>query len=415
MLSAAQMNSSLRAIDAHDRYASGSVAFNDGARGVVVNDGKANVSVWGDNITDARIVTKDGGGCQFIRPPNVDETLGVMYARDILMVDGEGKNLTVQDLLNDLEERSKYMGYTSVNVNADADQRVVVRCQTSWVPIKKGTTTTEILPEHYSYQTHSRTNPRNMIMLGTPNGVFAHNDDVGGNKLFAHTVTESGEVKNHWFEAEANKDCMVGHAATLEEPEEGQWSKKARAVEMGIRGMGHRTNCFVIVSVPNTQKVEQRTRSMGGDVSEEVEGAAYRSLRVVTGNSYAARVSMAEESVGTCAPNATDILRQKGAPIMVTILTYNTIEVPDDFEGNPNTLKVATTDVALGVADLDRQYELIKKNGGSVCKLSELPAMLHVLNGGHMAQIARKIKEDPYPSSKPDPMTPSSSALAAFV
>jgi len=254
-----------------------------------------------------------------------------------------------------------------------------------------------------------------MIMLGTPNGVFAHNDDVGGNKLFAHTVTESGEVRNHWFEAEANKDCMVGHAATLEEPEEGQRSKKARAVEMGIRGMGHRTNCFVIVSVPNTQKVEQRTRSMGGDVSEEVGGPAYRSLGVVTGKSYAARVSMAEESVGACAPNAIDILRQKGAPIMVTILTYNTIEVPDDFEGDPNTLKVATMDVALGVADLDRQYELIKKNGGSVCKLSELPAMLHALNGGHMAQIAKKIKEDPYPSSKPDPMTPSSSALAAFV
>ena len=115
---------------------------------------------------------------------------------------------------------------------------MVVRFQTAWVAIKKGTTSTKIVPQHYSYQTRTSANPRNALVLGTPNGIFAHNDDIGGNKLFAHSVDEAtGVVNNHWFEAEANKDCMVGHAVTMHSKDElSPTFKKAKAVEMGIRG-----------------------------------------------------------------------------------------------------------------------------------------------------------------------------------
>ena len=117
--------------------------------------------------------------------------------------------------------------------------------------------------------------------------------------------------------------------------------------------------------------------------------------------------------MGTCDANAIDIVRPDNEPIVVTVLTYNTVEVPDDFEGEPTKMNIAPTDVALGVADLDRQYDLVKKNGGVVCKLSELPAMLHKLTKEHMAEIVKKVAEDP-PPPKADPMVPTASALAVF-
>ena len=414
MINATQMNTNLRAIGAHDRYAAGSVAWNDGQRGVSVVNGTPTVSAFGSNITDVCIVDESRNMCQFIRPPNKDETLGVMDAKDLLMVDKDGTNVSVQDLLDDLEGKCKYMGYSSIDAKAESNQKVVVRFQTSWVPIKKGTTVTKIVPQHYSYQTRSRTNPRNLLVLGTPQGVFAHTDDAGGNKLFAHSVSESGTVNNHWFEAESNKDCMVGHAATAPDSD-GLSVKKARSVEMGIRGMGPRTNCFVTVAVPNTQKTETTSRAWSSVVTNDDDDddgmSVYRSLCV--GKSYAARVSVAEESVGTCDPNAIDIVRPDDEPIVVTVLTYNTVEVPDDFEGEPTEMTITPVDVALGVADLDRQYDLVKQNGGVVCKLSELPAMLHKLTDKHMVDIVNKVKKDPLMTA-PDPMVPNASALAAY-
>lgn len=375
MINVPQLNASLRALGAHDRYAAGAVAWNDGRRGIVVVDGKPVLSSYGANITDCCIVTEDGGTCQYIKPSNMDETLGIMDAKDILMVDGDGRNISVQGLLDDLETRTKYMGYTSVKANASRNERVVVRFQTAWVPIQRGTSATKIVPQHYSYQTRSRTNPRNLIALGTPQGVFVHNDDAGGNRLFAHSVDKSGTITTHWFQAESNKECMVGHAARVEDH---------GAVEMGIRGMGHRTNCFVTVAIPNRQ---------GMDVDDDdFEMPVYRSL---TCNSYAARVSVSEDSAGSCDANAIDIERPVGEPIVVTVLTYNTTEVPDDFYKDPTSMQIATTDIALGVVDLDRQYELVKKNGGVVCKLSELPEMLHTLTEKHVEEIAEKIMEDP--------------------
>lgn len=416
MIYATHMNECLRAIDAHDRYAAGAIAWNDGQRGVTVVNGTPVVSAFGSNITDVCIVDEAGNTCQFIRPPNMDETLGVMDAKDLLMVHKDGTNVSVQELLDDIEGKCKYMGYTSIKTDTGADQKVVVRFQTAWVPIKKGTKLTKIVPQHYSYQTRSRTNPRNLLVLGTPQGVFAHNDDSGGNRLFAHSVDASGTVHNHWFEAESNRDCMVGHAAT---EEDGRPNKKARAVEMGIRGMGARTNCFVTVAIPNTQKKEVYLRGMSSlsTTSDDDDECApvYRSLgSACTGKSYSARVSVAEETVGTCDANAIDIVRPADEPIVVTVLTYNTVEVPDDFEGEPTTMTIAPTDVALGVADLDRQYDLVKKNGGVVCKLSELPAMLHKLTKKHVAEISKKVTEDPPPPPAADPMVPTASALSAL-
>ena len=356
------MNAALEAVDAYPRYQAGSVGWNDGRRGMIVVDGVPTLSSFGNNITDVRIVTDRGGVCQYIKPPNMDETVGVLHAKDVLM----GANVSVQDVLDDIEARCAYAGYESVEVNADADEQIVVRFQTCWVPLLAGTAVTKIAPEHFSYQTRSRSDPRNLLLLGTPNGVFVHSDDAGGNKLFAHSVAATGEVTNHWFEARVNAECSVGQ------------STRSGGVEMGVRGMGPRANCFVTVAIPNAQ-TDSRLAAYDDDFCLPV----YRSVvgdDATLGVSHAAIVTASTDAFGTYAPNATYIRRAYGEPIVVTVLTYNTVEFPSTFKGeDPTALQVSTSDVALGVADLDRQYDLVKRNCGVVCKLSQLPAMLHKL------------------------------------
>ena len=409
-MNAVQMNNALAVVGANDRYQAGSIAWNDGQRGVSVSSqGVATLSPWGSNITDCCIATEDGGICQYIKPPNMNETIGVTDAEHILVKDDTGATVSLQHVLDTLgKDRYGYRGYTAVEAGHRATEKVVVRFQTAWVPIQSGTDQTHIVPQHYSYQTRDQMNPRNFLLLGTPRGMFVHSDTLGANKLFAHSVTATGTVRNHWFTAEANKECQVGHAAV----------GSADAGEMGIRGMGPRTNCFVTVALPN---VQSKDSPQGAEWAQYDDDGPYRyrSLAAV-GESYAARVSVAEHSVGDAAATPIAIKRPVGEPIVVTVLTYNTIQGPRGYVGEPTALAVDVKDVAHGVADLDHQYSLVVKNGGTVCKLSELPAMLSKLTLGDMEDIlTTALKHAPIspapppPSPSYGPMTPTPSAMNA--
>ena len=389
---ASEMNTSLRTLGgACLEYMAGEVAWNDGQRGVA--DGGV-LSCWGGNITDARIVAEDGAHLPFVRPHNHDETLGVTDASHILFADG-----TAQDVLETLEERAKYMGYTHVDAKVAPNQKVVYRVQNAWVPVEGGVR--KIAPAHYSYQTRSRDDPRNLIVLGTPQGTFVHSDDAGVQKLMGHTVGADGTVSTHWFAAEPT-DTLVGHAVVDDDLPPA--SKKARAVEMGLKGMGARANCFVVMSIPNKQKPVARPPALSSwDLKDEAGNCVYRSL----GASSSARVSLDDAPAGTADKNAIAIERPEDEPIVVTILLYNAIEVKD----SKTPMQVANTDLALAVADMERIYALGKKHGGAVCKLSELPVMLRKLTKEDVATCTRKLKEDP-PSA--DPFAPSATALAAL-
>jgi len=413
-MSTTMMNHSLRALGgvAATDYMAGTVAWNDGQRGVV-NGG---LSAFGGNITDARIVSRTGAHLNFLRPHNMNEKLAITDASNVLFVEKNGTQVTAQQVLETLSERAAYMGYTSVDPKVSANQKVVYRVQNAWIPLAKGQTEVDIAPAHYSYQTMSRSDPRNLIVLGTAQGVFVHSDDAGIQKLYAHGEGPDGTVTEHWFKAEPTS-TRVGHAM-LHDTE--TRAKRARAVEMGIKGMGPRANCFVVMSIPNKQKPVTTRGITGGALSswattndgedENDTGVVYRSLGGANeGISRSARVSVAEEVVGTASANAVAIERPEDEPIVVTILLYNTMEVP---EGTPEgaSVNVATTDVALAVSDMEHIYDLAKEHGGSVCKLSELQAMLHKLTEADVAVIKTKLVTDP----PLDPMTPNPNALAMF-
>ena len=396
----AEMNNSLLKLgDEAKEYMAGTVAWNDGARGV----SGGSLSCLGKNITDARIEAKDGGFCPYLRPHNLDEKLGVIDPTHLRMVEKDGTPCTLKEVLTTLNGRAKYMGYTSVDPKLKPNEKVVFRVQSAWVPLAKDQTSRKIAPTHYSYQTRDPKDPRNLLVLGSAQGIFVHSDGVGQKKLLAHSVGHTyqslpgngPEVNTHYFEAEPS-DTLVGRAAyddTLPPA-----SKKAKAVEMGVEGMGPRANCFVIVSVPLKQKPTPRW----ADADETDDSAPiYRSL---AGASFAARVSVAEEVYGSADKVHIDAVRDETEPIVVTLLLYNTVQTDADVASQ----RIATADVGAAVQDMEAIYGLAKKHGGAVCKLSELPAMLHKLEAKHVDEIRAKVQ------GEVDPMVPRKDALAAF-
>lgn len=389
----AEMNNSLLRLG-EEQYMAGAVAWNDGARG----KSGGYLSSLGKNITDARIEAQDGGFCPFVRPHNLDEKLGVIDPTHLCMVEKDGTSRTVKEVLETLDGRAKYMGYTSVDPKLKPREKVVFRVQSAWVPLAKDQTSRKIAPTHYSYQTRDPKDPRNLLVLGSAQGIFVHSDGVGQKKLLAHSLGDGPDVNTHYFEAEPS-DTLVGRAAyddTLPPS-----SKKAKAVEMGVEGMGPRANCFVIVSVPLKQKPKSSRWADADEVDYSVP--IYRSL---TGASFAARVSVAEEVYGTADKVEIDAVRDETEPIMVTLLLYNTVQTND---ADVASQRIKTADIGAAVQDMEAIYGLATNHGGAVCKLSELPEMLHKLEAKHVDEIRAKVQADP----PVDPTVTRKDALAA--
>jgi len=386
-------------------YDAVTVAWNDGSRSVE----NGMLSCWGGNITDVRLVAKDGGVLPFVRPDNRDEVLGVTTADKVMLVERDGTQVTAQQVLATLEDRAKYMGYTSVKTNLKQPERVVVRVQNIWIPLNKGQAERKFVPAHYSYQTHDKANPRNMILLGTPSGTYVHADAKGINKLYSHTEDEEG-VNNHWFTAEASALDVGQNLAEYRYrciPE----SKKGRFVEMGLKGMGARTNCFVVISIPNTQL--PFALPMHGPQDEPIiyRSLCARSMEDNDGWSAAAIVSADTTNVvSKAAKNVIDIVRPEKEPIVITIMVYNTITTFDDQELVSDEIKISKADVEFAIKDTKNIYALCD----ATCKLSELPVMLAKYTAEVKDTIAHKLMHDPVPMLvDSDPFKPSASALAS--
>ena len=392
------MNHSLQAMGgACKDYWACTKAWNDGQRGVL----NGALSNWGSNCTDVVFKAKDGGDLTIVRPPNYDEKLGIAPASKLYVMDSAGNRITLQAMLKDATKHASYM-LGGVEANIAEDEKVVFRVQTTWVPLAKGQTKRELAPQFYCYQAKDPDDPRNAVFVGTAQGLHAHADRPGPYKLMAHSQGADGAVREHWFEAEPS-EAMVGHAQYDDAPRD---AKKAKAVEIGIEGMGPRANCFVVVSVPNRQKP---TPWRSPSTPDSVGPPVYRSLGSTGGVSHAARVSVAEAVAGEKRKRG-DVKVERPTtgtpePIVVTIMLYNTVQLP---EGQPATtsVDVLPEDMALAVKDMEHIYSLAEKHGGAVCKLSQLPAMLHKLTPEHMAQITMP--------PKPDPMQPVANALGAF-
>lgn len=432
MTSVQQMNDALRALGGRaTRYRAGDVAWNDNARGTK----GGSLSCWGKNITDARIVAEDGTHLPFVRPDNMDEELGIVPADKLWMVDADGTRVDVHTVLRNLSQRVAYRDmFSSVDMRLPeaahaAPPKVVFRVQNAWVPLPgDGKAPRKIAPAHMSYQTASRNDPRNLLVVGTPEGIFVHADEPGIHKLKAHRTSSCSEaVQAHWFTASAS-DELVGKASCLSRKASScDVGKKdaAHEVTVGLEGMGARSNCFLILSIPRKQApplpahwfldddwsevpkyrgltlaAKEEDWEEGWD--EDDEQVVYRSL----GTSRAAVVGVDGAPGMEVAPHDVkmDMVRDESEAIVATLLLYNTLHGGD---------QVDSVDLALAVADMEGIYDRATELGGTRCPLSRLPACLHELEVAHTNQIHRVMANGAQRASDQGPVGATKAAPAS--
>merc|ERR1712072_316694 len=75
------------------------------------------------------------------------------------------------------------------------DKTVSIRFQTTFLPVPEGEKQTiEFAPEAYNYNTRSDSDPRNLVVLCTSQGLAVQQDGAGAKKLFHHHANAEGDV-----------------------------------------------------------------------------------------------------------------------------------------------------------------------------------------------------------------------------
>lgn len=402
----------VHAAAAHKDYTAVTTNWNDAGRGVV----KGKLSAFGFNITDVRLaVFRDGqpaGIAPCIRPHNLDEKVGVARADRVFVVDAAGDRVSIKDLLANATKYAEYRGIGAIDAKIADNERVVIRYQEAFVALPEGTSAAQVVPVHFSYQTQSPKNPRNLMFCGSAQGVYCHPDTPGANHLYAHQTT-AAHTTEHLFTA-----TETAHAVGATHDDEGYTAcGRPRAVEMGVEGSGPQGNCFIVVSVPNAQAPRRRLWADAMDDSDDDSPAmpVYRSLGAGpaspgAGVARSARLSVDGASRGV-APrheglSITRATRSDGVPepIVITILHYNTLRARD---ARDTTVRITADDAKRAVGHMEELYGLCDVS----CKLSELPVMLHRLTAEDMARIqeTRAKHGDSFAAATqgiPDPFTP---------
>tara|TARA_B100001989_G_C24530969_1_gene461607 strand:+ start:365 stop:1543 length:1179 start_codon:yes stop_codon:yes gene_type:complete len=370
------LQNSISILGVSEKYVAGKVAWNDGKRSLY----KGKVTSLSTCMTDTRVETQNGDFLPFLKPENMNETLGITDAKNIMFTKSDGTNVTAQDILNNIEDYIGYNGYTNINTKVKENEKLVVRVQTTFIPVRKGEKK-KIVPSHYSYQTLDAEDPCNVIITGTPTGIYGHCDDVGANKLYGHTQ-ENGKINNHYFEAETTN---YGVGMNQKKEIEKESNLTAKPVSLGFEQMGVSCNTFLVMSFQREQAPKQYLALPKGFGNYECDEAfnygtpVYRSC-----GTTAARMSLGNEIVGQKSKTEIGVERKDGTPIMLTIHKYYTTE----YENDP---KIETSDVAIAIADMDNIYRMCDQKG----KLSNLTIMHEELTKEVIQEFKKKIKTDP--------------------
>jgi huntingtin len=216
------------------------VQWEDVSRGV---SSTGALSCVGPNITDVRLRGKDNETYPTIRSENWNERIGKVSASQVAVISEDINNeLTPTTLQKWLQHHNLY--------EASLDTEVSIRFQTVFLPNK-----TEFCVEHYNYQTRSKEDPKNLILLCTSQGSNLSQDVPGFNKLYKVKRDDDGELMNHWFEIEASAHKVGEEQKETDEERKDALSRgKATATVIGIKQMGTRFNVIISAQIPLKQR-----------------------------------------------------------------------------------------------------------------------------------------------------------------
>jgi huntingtin len=323
----------------------------------------------GANITDVKLVGKDGQNFFTIRTDNWNEKVGTVSAQEVAVITETDAGLTPITL-------QKYL--SDNGLSSSLDDKVSIRFQTTFLPIEDGTV--EFCTDSYSYNTPDPSDPKNLLLLCTTQGLTLHTNKNTYQKLFLHGKDSSGKLINRWLEAEETS-YKVGaeQIETDKQVEENIKRGKAASAVIGVKSMGQRFNALLTVQIPLKQKERVRSRGGGGGLecfcdydsdsvpkgikaysaqSAPMAASAYRSLGttrgVTKGISSAARVSKGSVASEPAIKVDTSVLkRSETEHITITVILYHVVK-----GGIPTR-----EDVIAAVTELEQLYESCKWSG----------------------------------------------------
>lgn len=277
----ASINTTLQSAgNSYADYSCKTVSWDDVTRGTV----GGNLSCWGANITDTRLYEKKGKQLYTVRSNNFNEKLGKVSADDLALVTGNQQPgggplapVTLRDVLRNVGTYGAYAGLDKSVSLADtaADNEVSIRFMTTFLPVADAShASLEFAPEVYQYQTRSDSDPANLLLLATTQGVAVQANGAGATKLYHHAVEPSGQINRFWFEAERSSKTVGGpQLETKEEAEAAAQRGKATASVIGTRSMGTRFNVLMTIQVPLRQKLQEPKRFCSSPGSMMFNGA----------------------------------------------------------------------------------------------------------------------------------------------
>jgi len=268
----------------------------------------------------------------------------------------------------------------------------------------------EFATEAYNYNTFSDSDPRNLVLLCTSQGVAVQQDGQGAKRLLHHTVDEDSCIHRYWLEAERSNHKVGGPQCESEQERKDALARgKATASVIGTRAMGTRFNVLMTIQVPLQQKKPKLKRPKGGLMSGdskvclemlEVESlekqlknmlrlpfpsAAPRAMQKGTAN--AARVSRGSEYDTWSGLSISHPQRNHAEHVTVTVVIYNTVA-----DGVPTE-----EDVVAAIDDLEDLYAKCGANGR--LSASTFDFMKKKLTINNVMDIFTKTQNQPFPAA----------------
>lgn len=385
-------------------YKCRAVSWEDVQRGYT-NEG---LSCWGPNISDVRLWEKSGKLLYTLRSDNWNEKLGFISVDDLSVIVGndhteEDGSISIEPITfgNFLRNITAYSGLEDVDslYNEELDKKVSIRFQTVFLPISDEEDRVEFCTESYNYNTHSDSDPRNLLILCTPQGTSVQQDGFGAKKIFYHGVNKHGSIERYWLEAEKSKH-KVGSSQkeTSAEIEDALSRGKATAIHIGTEAMQKRFNVQMLIQVPLKQKEKPQQLvykcadfSLESEFSEFIDKYCGEECfdeggpRGMQGVSNAARVSRGSKYDTWDGLTLTNPVRDPNQHITVTVTMYYTV-----MGGVPKQ-----EDVKAAVKDLEALYESCNQKGG--CKrLQDDTDITTELTNKTMSDIIKKVIEQPH-------------------
>ena len=207
--------------------------------------------------------SRNGTNLFTVRSDNWNEKLGVISADEVAVVAGTGQGpvqpVTLRNVLTGLGHFGSYAGLApGTNLfDSSLDAKCSIRFQTTFIPVSEssfGPSKLEFATEAYNYNTMDDSDPRNLVLLCTSQGMAVQQDGRGAKKLFHHAVDDMGEIHRYWLEAEESNHKVGGEQRETDaERAEAQARGKATSSVIGIRAMGQRFNVLMTIQVPLQQ------------------------------------------------------------------------------------------------------------------------------------------------------------------